>query len=78
MEAPDDGDGGDDEEVEPFEEEAVPESQLSGEGDRVGEEGDVPLGSVRRGRDVLLGLRQRERSAVIEKVNERERLTKAL
>lgn len=53
---PDDGESGDDEEVDAFEEETIPESELSREGHRVGEEGDVPLGGVGRGRDEVLGL----------------------
>lgn len=56
LKAPNDGDGGDDEKVEPFEEEAVPESKLRSERNRVRKEGDVPLCSVRRGGNVLLGL----------------------
>lgn len=43
LETPDDGHRGDDEKVESFQQETVPESQLSSEGDRIGKQSDVPL-----------------------------------
>jgi hypothetical protein len=56
---PDDRESGDDEEVDAFEEKAVPEPKLSREGNRVGEEGDVPFRGIGGRGDKVLGLRGR-------------------
>lgn len=56
-ETPDDREGGGDEEVDAFEEEAVPEAELGAERNRVGEESNVPLCCVRRGGDAVCRLR---------------------